>query len=278
MGEGKVICGIDLSASMMLIPSIFYDGHSVVKDEGRGDVDRKQVENLISSAEDVSSKCGIPIAYDVIASTDIAMERYLDLVSSLTSSPILIDSPSMEVRLHGVEYARNHGLVNRIIYNSVDVNSPVEEIEYLRSLRIPTVVMANNPRNPLPQGRIDVVKNVVSALGGVDVMIDVAVLDMPSIGLAYHAMRLVRELGYPVGCAPSNGVFMWKKGKEFGYDFVLSGVCAFLAECADFLLFGPIEYSPKVFPIVGIIRGMKDYGERLSGKRIPKDSPLFKIF
>ena len=84
-------------------------------------------------------------------------------------------------------------------------------------------------------------------------LIDVAILDVPSIGLAAQAIRLVKEeFGLPVGGAPSNAILAWKHVKEFG-DYagrLCSAGSAVIMQSlgANFIFYGPIAKSVEVFP------------------------------
>lgn len=73
-----------------------------------------------------------------------------------------------------------------------------------------------------PEGRIDVLKgyenrrgliDLAHEAGVVNLLVDTAVLDLASIGLAANVIHLVKaELGLPSGCAPCNATTTWEKG------------------------------------------------------------------
>jgi tetrahydromethanopterin S-methyltransferase subunit H len=276
MKIGKIDVGVPENPTV-LIPSIFYEGHSILRKNGS--FSKGEAEKLVQRTEELSELTEIPVIYDVVSSSEKWMQTYIEWISSITDSPFLIDSSSRDVRLAGVRYAGESGLLDRAIYNSLDYSSNEEEVEALIESRVKfSVIMAYNPSFPLPSGCIDIASKLVKRIQGIHPLIDTAVLDAPSIGLSAEGIKLVKErLGLPAGCAPSNGIFSWKT--TFGKDILLAGVCCYLSGVgADFILFGPIEYSEKVFPAVAAVDGMRAYSARMDGKRISRKHPLYRIF
>jgi tetrahydromethanopterin S-methyltransferase subunit H len=117
-------------------------------------------------------------------------------------------------------------------------------------------------------------------------LVDVAVLDVPSIGLAMKAIYSVKEeTGLPTGCGPSNATSTWKRLRkgELGADAVVACEAAANAVTipmgANFILYGPIENSGKVFPAVALTDALVAYHARRLGIRVrTRNHPLFKIF
>ena len=86
----------------VLIGSIFYHRQKIVLDENTGRIDRINAQELIRLQEEFSEKTGNPSMLDVVGSTREAMENYIDFVAEVTEMPILVDSPSVEVRIAGL--------------------------------------------------------------------------------------------------------------------------------------------------------------------------------
>jgi tetrahydromethanopterin S-methyltransferase subunit H len=85
--------------------------------------------------------------------------------------------------------------------------------------------------------------------------VDTAVMNLPATAFSLLANRRIKEqFGLPVGCAPSNGTYMWKKSLELwgraGFAAVDASVHAISALWSDFLLFGPMTGTERVFPAV----------------------------
>jgi tetrahydromethanopterin S-methyltransferase subunit H len=103
----------------VLVGTIFYNKHHVVKDEMKGEFDRVEAERLIKVQEEFSEKTENPHMIDVVGSTVEAFCRYLDFVAGVTQAPILMDGITPGVRIAALDYVRDHGLTDRIVYNSL---------------------------------------------------------------------------------------------------------------------------------------------------------------
>jgi len=279
----------------VLIGSIFYDRHRIVKDPRSGEFDVDKALDLIRSIEEISKKTGNPFILDVVGSTPEAMERYLSFVVDNCQAPFLVDSSSVSVRLSAMKYLMESGLEDRSIYNSIDYSVEEDELSSINELGVDTaVVMAFNPRDLSPGGRLDLLLGRDDKPGLLDrvrqagvkrIIIDAAVLDVPSIGVSARTILMVkRRLGLPCGCAPSNAVSMWKRCKT---DYGDSGyrLCRASANAspilfgADFTLFGPIQYASEIFPVCAMTDAMVAYASRYLGTRSKQNShPLRRIF
>lgn len=277
-----------------LIGAIFYERHKIVWDIKQGLFNKKAAEQLIQTQEELSEKTGVPCMVDVIAATPTAMRRYLDFVAEKTQAPILVDSTTVEVKIAGIKHVSETGLAQRVIYNSINYHITREEINALKENQIKAaIILAYNPHNVWPKGRIELLKGNNSERGllavtkeaGIEkVLVDAAVLDVPSISLAAEAVKLVKEeFGLPSGGAPANAVAEWKRVKEISQD--ARKVCIANASTvmqyagADFILYGPIRNAPLVFPAVAMTDALIAYASRLKG--IPprtRNHPLYKIF
>jgi tetrahydromethanopterin S-methyltransferase subunit H len=118
-----------------------------------------------------------------------------------------------------------------------------------------------------------------------NVLVDTAVLYVPSIGISARAIYMVKsEYGLPAGCGPSNAITTWKKAKKelgpFAYTTCLSGSCLITQSLgANFVLYGPIENAEAVFPACAMANAIIAYNARRFGIRPEsKHHPLFKIF
>ena len=117
---GKVsIGGAPGERPAVLIGSLFYHGHKIVQDEVAGAFDKKEAEALIKQQDEFSQKTGNPCMIDLVGASPEAMVKQLEFVASVTDTSILIDSPSLSVRLAGLRYAKETGLINRIVYISI---------------------------------------------------------------------------------------------------------------------------------------------------------------
>ena len=287
---GKVVLGGQPGElPTVLIGSIFYDRDPTVTDASRGLFDKKRAEQLINRQEELSERTNNPHMVDVVASTTEAMERYLDFISGITDAPILVDSTSREVRLSGARHAVEVGLTDRIVYNSIEYHVNEDETAALKEIGIKhAILLAYNPKNVWPSGRVAILRerllDAAERAAISNVLVDTAVLDVPSIGFAAEAVEAVkRELGLPTGCAPLNAVLEWKKVKNLGpkaKDTCSASAAAVVQMSGgDFILYGPITKSDIVFPTCAMVDSIIAYDARLHGvKPRTKEHPLFTIF
>jgi len=279
----------------VLIGSIFYEKHRIVSNALKGEFNKVQAEALIKKQEELSDVTGNSVIIDVVGSTVEALTRYVDFISEVTSSPFLVDGPSMAVRIPVMRHLAEANLLNRAVYNSIDYLVKLEEITALREVRVKSsILVAYNPRNLWPEGRIDILKGyegqkglleAANEAGIQNILVDTAVLDVPSIGLAAKAIHLVKnEYGFPVGCGPSNAITTWKKVKKemgsYAYNVCLGGSClATQLFGANFVLYGPIEGMEAAFPACAMADAIIAYNARRFGvKPKVKNHPLYKIF
>lgn len=280
----------------VLIASIFYDGHGIVSDPMKGEFDKRQAEVLINRVDELSEKTGNPFFVDLVGSTPEALIKYIDFVSGVTECPFLVDGPSEKVRMPAMRHAVQIGLIERAIYNSVDYHMTDEEVRSLKDLDAQNaVIMAFSPKKPWAEGRIDILKGdpgqkgllrVAEEAGIKNLLIDTAVLDVPSISVATKAIHLVKnEFGLPAGCGPANAVTSWKRVKkgEFGpyaYNVCVggSGIVTQMMG-ANFILYGPIELAEAAFPACAMTDSLIAYTAKRLGTTIKtKNHPLYKIF
>lgn len=278
----------------VLVGSIFYEGHKIVTDAVNGVFDKKIAEKLLNKQKEMSEKTANPCMVDIVALTPQAIQKYIEFVSETTDAPILIDSSSAEVKISGVKYAKEIGLGNKIVYNSINWHINDEEKRALKTNNLKaTVILAYNPRNVWPAGRIEILRGDSSQKGLLKIaeegsieklLIDTAVLDAPSIGLAAEAVALVKkEFGLPCGGGPVNAVSEWKRVEELGVYAknvcTANAVTAMQYAGADFVLYGPIGKAEVVFPAAAMTDALIAYEARVHGIRPKtKNHPLFKIF
>ena len=279
----------------VLIPSIFYDRHKIVIDPTKGEFDKKEAEQQINQVQELSEKTGNPFLIDVMGSTAEALIRYTSFISELTQNPFLIDSISRQARIDAFQHIREVGLVDRAIYNSINYLVTDEELSALKEIGVQSaVLLVFDPRKPLGEKATILSGDVAhrGLLGAAEkagiknVLIDTAVLDVPSIGIASKAIYSVKEtFGLPAGCAPANALAIWKKLKmgEFGplARRVCLGGAALMTQMmgANFVITGPIEFVDAAFPACAMADAIiASEAKRLGGAFNASNHPLSKIF
>ena len=253
----------------VLVGSIFYYRHRIVIDEKTGDLNKEEAEKLIRLQEEVSDKTGNPCMLDVVGSTGEAIRKFISFVADVTEMPILIDSPSIEVRIAGANYVSEVGLEKRVIYNSLMLESKTEEFQAIKENRVESaILLAYEKAVMTSEARVKAIRELlpkVKEAGVTKPLLDTFVIDIPSLSMACRAMLdLKRELGLPCGCGAHNAISTWLGlKKRMGAQAVRP--CAVTVNVtpvvlgADFILYGPIEDCKYVFPSVYAINTAYKY-------------------
>lgn len=279
----------------VLIGSIFYERHEIVRDPDKGEFDKNQAEALIKMQEEMSDKTGNPAFLDVVGRSSEALIKYIDFIADISNTPFLVDGPTADVRIPAIKHAFETGLKDRAIYNSIDYTTGPEEVQALKELDIPSsVVMAFNKKNPWPEGKVEILQgfpgqkgllNLASEAGVRNVLVDTAVIEIVGIGISARAVYLVKnELGLPAGCGPANAITTWERVKkgEFGpyaYNVCVggSGIVTQMMG-ANFVLYGPIELAEAAFPACAMADTLIAYTAKRLGTTIrTKSHPIYKI-
>lgn len=257
----------------VLAGTIFYGGHGIVSDSTKGTIDSKAAEKLINKQDEMSEMTGNPVMIQVFAESEIAMEKYLDFITARTDAPFLIDSTQSDVRIAGLRYAEEVGLIDRAIYNSINVAASDEEIGALQEIHHDcAVVLAFNPQDASISGRRAVLETGTSSFGrglldlceeiGVTKpLIDTATTAMGAGAGSSASFTFVSKTlyGHPVGSgihnAPSSWAWIRKHRKTNKDAFRVCDVASNIivqTMGANFLLYGPIENADLVFPTIAM--------------------------
>ena len=279
----------------ILIGSIFFKGHKIVKDSQKGIFDRIQAEKLIRNQEELQDVTGCPGLLDVVVSSVDAIENQIDFISAITNTPFLFDAWPPKVRIEGLKYLKEVGLIDKAIYNSISPTTKIDELKAIKAAKMKTaILLAYNFKNPWVKGLMPVIQGTHEQRGLLDMaenagidqpMIDTCVTSVPSIGISARAIHQVKaELGIPAGCGAANATTRWKMPKEkWGND--VFRVCEAslqtltLALGADFLMYGPIESANWIFPAAAAVdatvaTAVKELGTNLAST----EHSLWKLF
>ncbi len=281
----------------VLVGTIFYGGHKIVKDAARGEIDKKTAGDIIAVQNDMSDTTGNPAMIQIFSESSTSMEKYIDFVTGLTDVPFLIDSTQSDVRIAGLRYAEEVGLVDRAVYNSINVAASEDEIEALREIQHEcAIVLAFNPQDPSVAGRRAVLESGTSALdrgllnlcediGVTKPLIDTAITAMGAGAGSAASFTFVAKTiyGHPVGSgihnAPSSWTWlrMYRKTNRDAFKVcdVASNVLV-QSMGANFILYGPIENAGVVFPAVAMADVFSAESARLEIGLEPSESHPFK--
>ncbi len=279
----------------VLVGSIFYKGHKIVKDSQKGIFDREQAEKLIKNQEELQDITGCPGILDVVISSVDAIEKELDFISATTKAPFLFDAWPPNVRIEGLKYLEQVGLIDKAIYNSISPTTTTAELKAIKAAKAKAAILLTfNFKNPWVKGLMSIIRGTQEKKGllnlaetaGVDKpIVDTCVTSIPSIGISARAIHQVKaEFGLPAGCGAANATTRWKEPKKKWGEAVFKACEASLqtltlAMCADFLMYGPIESANWIFPAAAavdatIATAAKELGTNLASM----EHPLFKLF
>lgn len=279
----------------VLIGSIFYKGHRIVKDSHKGIFDKDAAERLIKNQEELWDATGNPGILDVVVSYVGAVERQIDFVSSVTDAPFLFDGWPLNVKIEGLNYLKQTGLSDRVVYNSISPTSKKDELDAIKESNLKSAILLSfNFRDPWVKGLLQVLrgthknKGLLSMAEGAGIkkpLVDNCVVSIPSIGVAARAIQSVKaEFGIPAGCGAANATTRWREPKKrWGADVFkaceASAQTVTLTMGADFLMYGPIESADWIFPACAAVDAMvAAAAKELGTEPVTEEHPLYKLF
>jgi tetrahydromethanopterin S-methyltransferase subunit H len=284
---GVKIGGIPGLAPTVMVGSMFFKGHGIVKDPVKGLFEAVEAEKQIRDAEEMSNKTGLPSMLDLVAENSKAACRYMDFVVDSSKMPIMLDVVAEEDQVNVLQYASDVGVIDRIIFNSL--NPQTSDRVYAKIAEVgctSATLLLHSSRYVLSSNK-DVLLDEMAPKAmqaGVDkILVDTVVLDIPTLGLAVNAIHRIKDLyGYPCGCGAHNAVSSWKNlRKKYTPSAVTTAVGVTnalpVAAGADFVFYGPMRNAESVYPSIAMINAA--YSQLVMEKRIKlgKDHPRYKI-
>jgi len=271
-----------------MIGSIFYKGDKTVTDEESGTFDRDRAEELVAKLEEISDRTGLPAMLDVVCSDPQVAEKYLEFAADATRMPILIDAVSEEAGLGGMECARELGIVERTMFNSLNPETKQRIYDKIKDIGLKSAIALTYSTRAIISSKervklLDTLIPRAEAAGIKNILVDTVVMDIATLGLACKAIYEIKsKFGYPAGCGAHNAIGSWRALKK-KKDKMLTAVCSSIvnglpiAIGADFVLYGPINTAEYTFPAISLIDA--SYGQVLmeEGRRPGPNHPRFKV-
>ncbi len=284
---GTLIGGEPGLTPTVMVGSMFYKGDRTVENRTEGLFKKDEAEVVLRKAEEMSDSTGLPTMVDLIAENAVAASRFLDFVVGATDMPIFLDIVSEDGLMESLQYASDHGMMDRIIVNSLNPHSSERLYDKIRETGCTSAVlllhsseyMLSSNKDPL----LETMVPKAEAAGVRNLLMDTAVIDIPTLGLATKAIQRIKDrYGYPCGCGAHNAVASWKRlKKKYTRDAatVAIGVVNALpvAVGADFVIYGPLKNAETVYPAVAMIDAA--YSQQMIEKRRrpSRDHPRFRI-
>ncbi len=270
-----------------LFGAIFYEGDSLVAGVNSPEFKREKAVEIVERAQAKCTEVGVPLIIDVICATPEQAHAFVGFALEVCDVPVLMDGTTPEVRMAGLELAKERGLEERIIFNSISGVSKDEELRRVVQMGFKTaIVQLFHEKKPGVEGKIEMARQLVPRaldLGFEKLILDMALLDIVDVGTCAVAIgELKEEFGLPCGCSPTHTHrARWKKAslftpKEQGAAKVS---CATMLQCAgaDFVMYD-IKQT-EVIPAMAMIDAEIAYAaKRWKVSPKSKDHPLFRVF
>jgi tetrahydromethanopterin S-methyltransferase subunit H len=287
---GQAVGGQPGENPPLLIGNMFQKGDKILENRRDHKFNREEAKRRIREAEALSSKTGLPGMVALVANTEDEIKTYIDFFISVTDMPFAIDIWMQKTRLAAARYIAGLGMQNRVLYNSItpwdeDIESQIREIKELGIKHV--VLQAFDMEDKGPAGRIKSLKRMLPLVekgGFASILVDTAVMNLPATAFSLQANHLIKkEFGLPVGCAPANGTYMWRKslGQDNRGTFPAmdAGVHAIAALASDFLFYGPMTGNARIFAAVAAASSMSAALVFTEHNALPgKGHPLARLF
>ncbi|MCW4002872.1 MAG: tetrahydromethanopterin S-methyltransferase subunit H [Candidatus Bathyarchaeota archaeon] len=273
-----------------LIGSIFWLGQKMVQDANKGIFDAQAAEQIINTMQTQSDITGVPFAFDIVGTTELAFEKYIDFVAKHTDAPLMLDAMSPKTRMAAATMAKKMGLQDRCFYNSVYKGVTDAELANLKESGIKmSIVLADDPKDTTLEGKMKVIVEALALAekGGITKpLIDTAIPAFaPDMGTAVRTIPIMKEkYGHPVGLGSGNVVTTmgWVKanvGKEFRLGCRTATNAIMQTVGANWLMIGPAEQAEYVFPAVAVTDAyIASAAGDLGTRPLDETHPIYKMF
>ena len=274
----------------LLIGNMFQKGDVLLESRKERKFNRSGAEERIREMERLTQETGVPSMVAMVANSPDEMKTYVDFFTSVTDMPFAIDIWVQKTRVAAARYIAELGLQDRLLYNSItpwneDIEGQVAELKELGIKHV--VIQAFDMEDKGPTGRIKSLQRMLPLVekGNFEsILVDTAVMSLPFTAFSLVANRLIKQkFGLPVGCAPSNGTYMWKKsvGEEGASKFpaVDAAIEAITAMGSDFIFYGPMTGTSRVFAAVAATTSLLATWAYAEGAPLPSEAhPLNRLF
>ena len=274
----------------LLIGNMFQKGDTLIESRQERKFKRDEAKERIREMKRLSQETGVPGMVAMVANSLDEIKTYIDFFVSVTDMPFAIDIWALKTRLAAARYIAEQKLQDRLLYNSItpwdeDIEGQIAELKQLGIKHV--VVQVFDMEDKGPNGRVKVLRKMLPMLnkGNFEsILVDTAVMNLPFIAFSLAANRLIKqEFGLPVGCAPANGTYMWRKaaGEEGRSKFpaVDAAIEAITGMGSDFIFYGPMTGTSRVFSAVAAATSLLASLAYTEGLPLPPGThPLNKLF
>jgi len=258
------ISGVKIGGQPGNLPTVLFGGF-FFKGEPCFDTAKQQIKNMYI----LSNTTGNPIIPDFFIKKEENLEKIIEFILKEIpkNKPFSVDIIEPDLKIKTLEILSSKNLLKRTIYNSIHIGTTNEERQTLKK-HTPemVIVVAFNPKDKSPDGKIEVLENgahlldkglleIVKEVCIKKILIDTAAMAPGDYsGAAISAIPVIKEeYGYPTGCAIHNVVEKSSWLEQFEDSRGIVDVASNInipVFGGDFVIFGPVERANQVFPIV----------------------------
>jgi tetrahydromethanopterin S-methyltransferase subunit H len=258
------VSGVSIGGQPGVYPTVLFGGLFF-----KGEPDFKDAKTHLQSMLYLSKQTGTPTIPDFF----IRKTEYIAPIISFIEKnlphkhPFSIDIIEPSLKVETLQHLAERKLLSRTVYNSIHVGITSEEQDALKKFTPEmAILVAFNPKDPSPDGKIEVLENgahltsrgllaIAHDIGIEKILIDTAALTPgENSGAAIAAIPVIKEeYGLPTGCAIHNVV---EKSRWLN-EFPLAKKTVDVASNAsiplfggDYALFGPLQNIELVVPLI----------------------------
>lgn len=258
------ISGIKIGGQPGMYPTVLFGG-LFFKGEPDFNKAKKQIQKMLI----LSNSTGNPGIPDFFIKKEEYIEKIIKFIEKILPKnyPFSVDIIEPDLKIKTLNYLYKKKLLSRTIYNSVHIGVTKEEQETLkRYTPDAAIIVAFNPKDKSPDGKIEVLENganlldngllnIVKNIGIKKILVDTAAMAPgENSGASIAAIPVIKEeYGLPTGCAIHNVVekSKWLNNYKIEKKIVdASSNINISLFGGDFAIFGPIENTDMVFPII----------------------------
>jgi len=258
------ISGIKIGGQPGKYPTVLFGGEFF-----KGTPNFNHANKILKKTLKISKETGIPTIPDFLIKKEEYIEVIVDFIeTSLPKNyPFSIDIIEPSIKIKTLRYLSKKNLLSQTIYNSIHVGITSKEQEAIKRYTPEmAIIVAFNPKDKSPDGKIEVLENganlisngllkISKKLGIEKILIDTAALAPgENSGAAIAAIPVIKEeYGLPTGCAIHNVVekSKWLNHFEGSKKIVDSSSNINIPLFGgDYAIFGPLENADIVIPII----------------------------
>lgn len=235
-----------------------------------------EADGFINKQEELSQMTGNPGIVDIFIGAEEQIAPRLEFVLEHIpeNRPFSIDVPESLIRRAALRHCGEIGVLDRLIYNSLNLGVEDAEIAVLKEYTPAcALVLGYNPRNMSSDGRLDILETGAGLLenGLLDIARDVGIanvlLDTGATPFDHDVAETLRSIpvmknkwGLPTGCAIHNTVESWlwmkkyRKENRDAYHTCDMGANAMpVVLGADYCIYGPMRNAHLIFPFIAMV-------------------------